>query len=169
MNRTQLSGLVAALSLLSSGEAAAQTAPAPKPDFSSMAFFNGSWTCTRTKSPNPKRVGSTYRFTASLDPAGYWQTYRVVEGDTIVDGRLTYDAAAKAWTFLYFGSGGDFGVASSPGWTGNTIVYKDTLNGGGAPLGSSTFIKSSDAAVTREYAVTTPSGTQTYTSSCVKG
>ena len=168
MNQLRLVGLVTALVLAAPGGTAAQTAPAPKPDFSSLAFFNGNWTCTRTKSPNPKRVGSTYRFMAALDPSGYWQTYRVVEGDVATDGHLTYDATAKAWTFLYVSSTGDYGVATSPGWTGTTMVYKDVLNGGGAPLGSSTFTKTSDTALTREYAVTTPTGTLTYTSSCVK-
>src|SRR5579862_508822 len=50
---------------------------APKPDFSSMRFLIGTWTCTDMSSRRPGPFTTTEVF--SMDPTGYW----MIRNDTI--------------------------------------------------------------------------------------
>ena len=40
---------------------------------------------------------------------------------------VTYDADTKRWVDVFTGDFGGYGVQTSPGWSGNTIVWTDAL------------------------------------------
>ena len=136
------------------------TAAAPKPDLSSMNYFVGSWTCKRTKNPDKSRIGTTLHFTVANDSAGAWMVVNGSQGKTYV----TQDPKTKRWISEFVGSNGDYGAGESMGWSGNTMVWKDTITSGGDPLGSQTFTKTSATSYTSNYV----QAGKTYASVCNK-
>jgi hypothetical protein len=91
----------------------------PKPDFSSMKFLIGTWTCSDLSSrrPGPFTTIEVY----SMDPTGYW----LVRDNTIHKAswiprevhsqtRYTYDRLAKQWVRITMGDVGGFAVATAP-------------------------------------------------------
>jgi hypothetical protein len=132
--------------------ASAQTpAGPPKPDLSPMAFFVGSWSCSVTDSPNPKRVGMLSKAGVVLDPGGFWLQQTTEHGTSFI----TWDAKKKLWAFIGVGAAG-YGVGTSPGWTGDTLVVSDAYNSGDEPLGSTTFKRVGDTAFNVTYTVPGP-------------
>lgn len=129
--------LVAALAVTFTASAAlAQTMEAtpvpapPKPDFSAMKYFLGSWTCT-TKSarrPTPQVSMSV----DTLDPGGRWLVAKSVNLPTSwypyksneLD-MYTYDPGAKRWVDVETDTLGGYDVSASPGWKGATMVWTD--------------------------------------------
>jgi|SRR5580700_1433986 hypothetical protein len=122
----QFFGAVALL-LVTSGTAFAATVtiegtPAPirpKPDFSSMSFLVGTWTCTDLSSRRPGPFTTTEVY--SMDSSGYWMNRdstihtaswipREVQSQT----KYTYDAGATHWVRIQTGERGTFSVATAP-------------------------------------------------------
>jgi hypothetical protein len=132
--------------------APAQTPPGPpKPDLSPMTFFLGSWSCNISSSPNPKRLGMLSKAAVALDPGGYWLQQTTEHGTSFI----TWDAKKQLWAFIGVGAAG-YGVGTSPGWTGDTLLVSDAYNSGDEPLGSTTFTRVGDTAFNVTYTVPGP-------------
>ena len=104
----------------------------PKPDFSSMKFLLGSWTCSTKSSRRPAAYKTTS--TTSLDETGYWMIAKSVELKTswspvnvASTDMTTYDAAAHRWVDVYTDDQGGYDLSTSPGWSGGTIMWTDVL------------------------------------------
>jgi hypothetical protein len=100
----------------------------PKPDFSSMKFLIGTWTCSDLSSrrPGPFTVTQVY----SMDPSGYW----IVRDDTTHQAswiprefhsqtKYTYDAIAKRWIRITIGEEGNYAVWTAPMPVGKKKTY----------------------------------------------
>ena len=133
-----------------------------KTDFRPMSYFVGNWLCKYMVNPDSSLVGKTFTFSGTMDPAGYWEVLNLENGTL----NVTRDAATKQWVFVYTGYGGDYGVLMTSGWHGNTLVLKDVVDSGGAPLGSTTFTRSSDRQYSATYTVSTAHGTEVYRDVC---
>jgi len=158
-----VTGATFALAVSVSGAALAQTpAGPPKPDLSPMLFFVGDWTCSTTKSPVPTRMGTQTKLTVVADPRGYWLTQTTDRGVSYI----TWDAKKKIWAFIGIGAGG-YGVSTSPGWTGNTLVVTDQYNSGDDPVATVTFTRTTDNAFDIVFSVATPQPFSE-TNSCTK-
>jgi len=100
----------------------------PKPDFSSMKFLIGTWTCSDLSSrrPGPFTVTEVY----SMDPSGYWMlrddtthTASWIPREVHSQTRYTYDAVAKRWVRITIGDQGGYRVWTAPMPTGNKKTY----------------------------------------------
>ena len=100
----------------------------PKPDFSSMQFLIGTWTCTDMSSRRPGPFTTTQTYT--MDPSGYW----IVREDVIHKAswipqevrsttKYTWDAGAKAWVRITTGQFGGYSVATAPMPQGQQKTY----------------------------------------------
>lgn len=131
----RLLALIGALFALSTAAASAapaiESTPAPKPkkpDFSTMSFFVGTWTCTTTSANRPGP--STSSTTWTMDDTGYWMTGKGTAAavkwfpyETKSDVRMTYDSDAKLWIFLDSDNLGGYGMYTTPGWNGGKAVW----------------------------------------------
>jgi hypothetical protein len=104
----------------------------PKPDFSSMSWLAGTWSCSvkSARRPAPYYVSAV----TTMDPSGYWMiTKSTSKGiswfpyPAQTTDWVTYDPATKRWEDLLTGDFGFTGATTSPGWSGNTIVWTDAL------------------------------------------
>ena len=134
----------------------------PKPDFSAMKYFLGSWTCTHVHSPNPALINTTFAFTGAMDPGGYWELLAFTAGQL----NITYDPKTKQWVFVYLGNGGDYGLLMTDGWHGDSLTLKDVIDSGGEPLGVASFKKLNPIQYTASYTVKTAKGTDRYEEFC---
>jgi hypothetical protein len=154
-------------------------APAPpKPDFSSMKYLLGAWSCTTKSSRRP--TAATWTTTNSLDSTGYWMIGHDVGHKTPwfpfestgID-KMTYDADGKRWIDIYTDDLGNYGVGTSPGVRGNTIVWSDALFTPSSDVKSEspqteTWISATKRTMTSR--TTESSGAvRTYNTVCVKG
>jgi hypothetical protein len=100
----------------------------PKPDFSSMKFLLGTWTCRDLSSRRPGPFTTTEVF--SMDPTGYW----MIRDDTIHKAswipqdfhsqtRFTYDRLAKHWVRIGISTVGIYDVATAPNSAGGKKTY----------------------------------------------
>lgn len=189
--------ILAAAFAASAGAASAQTAPdttstttttppkaptfplAPKPDFSSMRFLLGTWTCvTHSERRGNETTRATLKY--SLAPDGYFMKYTTTSakvsyaatGFTSTDW-VTYDSRAKRWIDITVGSQGVYGYSTSMGWeNGHMLWGADSFLPDG-DLTSSTgtlFTKVSDTKLTSASAFTTTAGLlNRVTGTCTKG
>lgn len=105
---------------------------APKPDFSKLMFLTGNWTCTTKSSRRPSAFTTTS--TTTMDPSGYWMMTKSVQHKTSwtrtdfagVD-MVTYDSDAHRWVDVFTGDEGSYNVSTSPGWTGDSVVWTDMV------------------------------------------
>jgi hypothetical protein len=100
----------------------------PKPDFSSMQFLVGSWTCSNLSSRRPGPFTTTEVY--SMDPGGYWmlredttQKASWIPAEQHGQTRYTWDAAAKDWVRISTTERGGYSVATAPLVTGKTKTY----------------------------------------------
>ncbi|HVN68182.1 MAG TPA: hypothetical protein VMU38_00815 [Candidatus Binatia bacterium] len=105
--------------------------PAPvKPNFSSMEFFVGTWTCSTKSARRPAPYVTTVTY--ALDPTGYWlnetsttaATSWITKKLTVWD-KITYDPDTKRWADVSYGDGGAFGLSFSSGWNGDKMTWHD--------------------------------------------
>ena len=101
-----------------------------KPNFASMNFLVGTWTCsTRSaRRPAPYVTTSTY----SMDPNGYWisETSTTAKAPWIpqaltISDKYTYDPDAHRWVDVTYGDLGAYGLSYSSGLNGNRISWHD--------------------------------------------
>jgi hypothetical protein len=125
--------IVAAAALPSHAPAQVESTPIPapvKPNFSSMEFLVGTWTCRTKSARRPAAYVTTGTYT--MDPSGYWlnETSTVATTSwisrklTTVD-KITYDNDAKRWVDVTYGDGGAYGLSFSKGWSGNEMTWHD--------------------------------------------
>jgi hypothetical protein len=140
----------AVLALLGIGSgSAAQPTPVPdrKPDLSAMSYFIGNWTCHQklrgADRPNTSAYAPAFdgRWIMEHDVAPPFDKYRTktILNDTVT----TYNPLTKQWVALSYDNFGGYGVATSPGWTGSTIVWTATLSNDGSTA-KTTITKVSD-------------------------
>jgi hypothetical protein len=100
----------------------------PKPDFSTMKFLIGTWTCSDLSSrrPGPFTVTEVY----SMDPTGYWiiretTTHKAswIPRENHGETKYTWDSNAKRWVRIVTGDRGGYSVATAPMSSGNTKTY----------------------------------------------
>ncbi len=136
--------LAAALIAALSGSAYAQTTkvegtpiPAPaKPDFSTLKYLVGTWTCSDLSSRRPGAFTTTEVY--SMDPSGYWltrddtiHTASWIPRDVHSQTKFTWDAGSGKWVRITTGDGGQFAIAtagarSSGGQRTYTYVIQST-------------------------------------------
>jgi hypothetical protein len=129
--------------------------PAPrKPDFSSVSFMVGTWTCKSKSSRRP--AAFTTISTYSLDSTGYWlnQTSTTPKTTWVPTplrtwDKITYDPDAKRWADVSYGDGGAYGLAFSQGWNGNEIVWHDISFAAGPDISSQTDITTTKVSPTK--------------------
>ena len=127
---------------------------APPPNFSSMGFLVGTWSCSSKSSRRPAAYTSTSTYTASAD--GWWLNeitvtnpipwypYKVTTFD-----KITYDASTMRWIDVMYGDYGSYGFSTSRGWVGDTMVWHDP-----------TFAATSDVTSQTDVTVTMRSATR---------
>jgi hypothetical protein len=105
--------------------------PAPtKPNFSSLSFMVGTWTCHTKSSRRPAAYVTVSTYT--LDPSGYWinETSTTspnswIPAKLVVLDKISYDSDTKRWVDVLSGDQGAYGLSFARGWTGNQIVWHD--------------------------------------------
>jgi hypothetical protein len=107
--------------------AAPTPVPIPKPDFTSMNFLVGTWTCTQPL--RGKTRSETDVYTMSND--GMWlvdattsppfDQYRTVAQNGM--NYTTYDPTIKQWVVVNYDNFGGYGIESTPGWQGNVASW----------------------------------------------
>jgi hypothetical protein len=158
MNFRHAMMLGACLTLVPAAFASADTAPnyprPPKPDFTSMRFLIGTWSCSTKSARRPTAVMSTD--TWSMDPSGYylvqksfskgspWYPYAGTSTDM-----YTYDSQIKQWADQTTSTLGGYGLSMSKGWIGNKLVWH--------PVNNTPYL---DVASTSDYTLTKVSPTK---------
>jgi hypothetical protein len=149
----------------------------PKPDFSSMKFYVGTWSCYAKSSRRP--VAYKWTSTYALDDTGYWLTQKSTSAGvpwfpypTTVTDLITYDSDTGRWLDTQWGSLGDYDLSESKGWVGDKMVWHDLAFAKGKDIATQTDLtltKVSDTKVTSYSTVTTVKGkTVTVTGACQK-
>ena len=113
---------------------AAQPTPVPNaaPDFSSLKFQLGTWHCAQSITGRPGTRTETDTYTMAYDG---WQMqdhfvsppfdkYRT--RDVVGDNWTTWDPTIKLWISQIVDNFGAYGLATSTGWTGNTMTWNST-------------------------------------------
>ncbi|HEY1655174.1 MAG TPA: hypothetical protein VGF86_08690 [Candidatus Tumulicola sp.] len=103
---------------------------APKPNFSSMQFMIGSWSCSTKSSRRPAAYVTTSTY--ALDSTGYWieqssvtKPVAWVKSTLSVNDKITYDPTTKRWVDVTYGDQGAYGLSFSKGWVGNYLTWHD--------------------------------------------
>lgn len=130
-----LAFVTASMAAFAAGASGIESTPEPvppKPDFSSIKFLLGSWTCSTLSSRRPGPYTTTV--TGSMDSTGYWLIQKDVLHHTSwfledVHGTdmTTYDSDSHRWVDVYTDDQGGYNVSTSPGWRGNTAVWTDAV------------------------------------------
>ena len=121
----------------------------------SMTFMLGTWSCT-SKALDGSTIHTTLVTRLSSDGT------RMVTRDTQGDGTTTmwWDATKKQWMQTTATSKGS-GVQTSPGWTGNSLVFVGTQDVNGVPVGfRNTTTKVSDTQIQSMDELSPPSTSQ---------
>ena len=126
---------VLAFAFLAGGIAmAAQPTPVPNtpPNFTSMRFLLGTWSCRQTLAGRSGVRKETDTYTMAYDG---WQMqdhsvsppfdkYR--NRDLVGDSFVTWDPTLKLWINQNVDNFGGYGLLTSPGWVGNRITWSAT-------------------------------------------
>jgi hypothetical protein len=157
MNRSFALAVLACMTAFFIGTAAIgqiESTPIPqagKPDLSSMQFLVGTWVCSETNTRRATAYGSTV--TNTMDPNGYWFDTKTITHATSWDrypgvgmGKTTYDRENKRWVGVFTDNEGNYGMATSSGWDGDTIVWHPV---GPQPVTSGNVVSGGDTTVTK--------------------
>jgi hypothetical protein len=118
--------------------------PAPaKPNFSSVAFLLGTWSCSTKSSRRPAAYLATTTY--SSDASGYW----INEVTTVAPAawisqrlrtwdKITYDPDAKRWVDVTYGDQGTYDLEFSQGWSGNKLAWHSVGFAPGPDISSQT-------------------------------
>jgi hypothetical protein len=131
--------------------------PAPKkPNFSSMQFMIGTWTCSTKSARRPTAYVTTSTYT--MDPSGWWINETSTTNPTkwipiklTSYDKVTYDSDTHRWVDLSYGPANGYGLTFASGWNGNKIVWHDAAFAAGADVSSvtdNTVTKVSDTKIT---------------------
>jgi hypothetical protein len=116
--------------------------PAPaKPNFSSMSFLVGTWSCSTKSARRPAPYMTTVTY--SLDSSGYWLNETAttkptawVKKQLTINDKITYDPDTHRWADVSYGDGGAYGMSFSNGWSGNELVWHDVSFAAGPDIAS---------------------------------
>jgi len=106
--------------------------PTPaKPNFSSMAFMIGTWTCSTKSSRRPSAYVTTATY--KMDPNGWYidQTSVTkangswIPTTTTQYDKITYDPTTHRWADVDYGNEGEYSLSFASGWDGNKITWHD--------------------------------------------
>ncbi len=153
--------------------------PAPaKPNFSSVSFMLGTWTCSTRSSRRPAAYVTTSTYT--VDPSGYWinevsstrPTSWIARKLTTTD-RITYDPDSKRWADVMYGDGGAYDLTFSNGWNGDRMVWRDVAFAPGPDISSQSNVTMTKVSPTKTTSTSwfteTKTGRRvTVTSTCMK-
>jgi hypothetical protein len=146
-----------------------ETTPIPqpgKPDFSSMSFLVGTWNCSvmSSRRPGPYTVTAT----TTMSPNGYWMLTRStihkaswIPTEFVTEDRVTNDGSTSRWVDINTDELGGYDLSTSPGWTGNNLVWTDVAypkTDATATNNPTTETKVSDTQWTSQQSFTEPSG-----------
>ena len=170
MMRLRFAFVLAACVSLAPALAAADDAPTytqpPKPDFSSMNFLVGTWTCSTKSARRPTAVASTDTY--AIDSTGYYLVWDS-KSDAVpwapfpVEQKSmnTYDSELKQWASVGTSNIGDYNLWMSDGWTDGKLVWhpvNNTPNLDVASVSDYTVTKVSDTKITSFSTFATKSG-----------
>jgi hypothetical protein len=156
---------------------AADPAPAPtpvpmaRPDFSTLNFLVGTWSCTQPLRGKTRpetdvtSIGMDGQWLVTQTTAPPFDQYRTATINGV--NYIGYDPNAKMWLLIGIDNAGGYGMQTSSGWQGNTVTWT-----GKNPDGSSdtdVITKVSDTETSDASTVTDPQGKVTnLTISCKK-
>ena len=123
-----LAACLAAAPVFASAEDAPFYPIPPKPDFSSMTFLVGSWSCSTKSERRPAAVKSVDTY--SIDPSGYYLVYES-KSEAVpwapfaqdLKSMITYDPEIKMWASEVTSTFGDYGLSMSSGWVDGKLVW----------------------------------------------
>ncbi len=167
-----LLGLMAAPVVSSADPMPAPTpVPMAKPDFSSMTFLTGTWSCTQMlrgkqrPDTSTTTIGMDGAWMVTQDTAPPFDQYRTA---TISSTTYTgYDPTTKQWIQTGVDSSGAYFTSTSPGWQGSVITW--TTKGLDGSSGLDVVTKNSDTQTTDASTSTDAQGNATKTTiTCTK-
>jgi hypothetical protein len=173
--------VVLAALIPASGFAQVESTPVPapqKPDFSSVSFMVGTWTCKTKSSRRP--AAFTTVSTYSLEPTGFWmnETSTTPKTSWITTtlrtwDKITYDPDSKRWVDVSYGDRGGYALSYSKGWNGNQIAWHDITFAPGPDINSQTDITTTKTSATKMTSSSSFTETKTgrrvmVTATCVK-
>jgi hypothetical protein len=159
-------------------EPAATPIPAAvKPNFDSMRYLLGRWSCAVVVSGRAAPHLVSYVYT--LDPGGFWLigAYRASPTNWFPyansgEERVTYDEYTARWIRMYADAFGEYAAQTSPGWQGNTITWRSLTfapSKGYRSISPTTERKVSPASFVSALSLTTRAGAiQRVTKTCTK-
>jgi hypothetical protein len=136
--------LAATIPSFASAQVESTPIPAPKkPNFSSLEFMIGTWTCSTKSARRPSAYVTTATYT--MDPSGYWidetsttATTKWIPTKLTVNDKITYDSDTHRWVDVTYGDGGTYGLSFSSGWSGNKMSWHDVSFAPGPDIKSQT-------------------------------
>lgn len=124
--------LAAALPSYALAQVESTPIPTPgKPNFSSMSFMVGSWTCSTKSSRRPSAYVTTSTY--KMNPNGWYidevsvtkaNGSWIPASSTTMD-KITYDPQTHRWADVTYGNEGEYGLAFTSGWKGDKITWHD--------------------------------------------
>jgi hypothetical protein len=128
-------GVLIAAALPSYAPAQVESTPIPmtgKPNFSSMSYMIGTWTCNVKSARRPAAyiVTSTY----TMDPNGWYidetsvtspMKWFASQSKLTAYDKITYDSTTHRWVDVLYDNQGGYGLSFSSGWNGNKITWHD--------------------------------------------
>jgi hypothetical protein len=149
--RAVIAVAVLAMALPSYALAQVESTPIPapkKPNFSSMSFLAGTWTCSTKSARRPAAYVTTSTYT--MDPSGWWinETSTTKANSWIPTtmmgyDKITYDAtpglpSTHRWVDVNYGDEGGYGLSFSSGWNDNQMSWHDVSFAPGGDVKSQT-------------------------------
>ena len=138
----------------------------PKPNFSPMQFYVGTWNCVSTNTRRPNSFTDTVTY--QMDSSGYWMNAKDVFHATswapqpsVTITKTTYDPSTSRWVSISTDDQGGYDMSTSSGWKGNTIVWHDQAypkTNNVSSNGDTTVTKVSSSKTTAAGTFTEPSG-----------
>lgn len=139
--------------------------PVPKPDFSSMMFLTGTWSCTQMlrgkerPDTSTTTLGMDNSWMITQDSAPPFDQYRTYTINATT--YTTYDPTLKQWVQVSVDNSGGYFTSTSPGWQGNTMTW--TTKGLDGSSGTDIVTKMSETETSDASTGTDAKGTVTKT------
>ena len=155
-----------AAALLCALAACSSDKPAPvalvKP-LDTLAFYVGDWACKGTQYANGKVEHWDAKVIVAPELDGTWLNVQMIgPGTNRTVEHKGYDAVRKQYVHVAVGIEGSWGLVTSPGWTGNAMVFDDPIDHTRA-----TFTHIDDTHYS--HAVTSAQGERLWEKLCTKG
>ncbi len=149
---------------LNASPAAPTPVPMGHPDFSSMRFLMGTWTCHQTLRGKDRSDTSATtmaldgQYMLTHDNAPSFDKYRTRAVKT--ESYTTYNSRTHQWVTISVDNFGGYGMSTSSGWNGNTMSSRTIISQDGS-TGSDISTKVSDSKTIDKSINRSPDGTVT--------